>query len=296
MHELNGSFKSTSIPNLNKRIMAIFNQYYPKDYFEKGVPSDIKSKAKATCIVCAVGQKFFNPSGPSLTVKTSGYYYDITDPRYPDGGNGKLCDAIANEKAVWMTGTAFAIGQSKFITAKHVVADVLAEVDAKPSDFKKLKLMSGYFLQNSPSSPFKYEMLDVTAIDFHPDKDICTITTKQKMQNYFNVAPTTELRALKVNDPLQMVGYPLGQPMKYTEGIVATVDGALDDFNGYISLFPGNSGSPVINAKTGNVVGILVSGSQGMTDWILINNCYGYRTYANNQGQHAGIIYASNFE
>lgn len=274
--------------------MAIFNDFYPTDYFQKETPIDIKNKAEATCIVCAVGQKFFNPKSSSLNVKNSGYYYNISDPRYPDGGTGELCATIANETAVWMTGTAFAIGTKTYITAKHVVEDVLNEVDAEPTDFKKLRLMSGYFRTNSPRSPFSYKMLEVTAIEFHPEQDICRITTKQTIRDYFSLADTNEQRSLNENDLIQMIGYPLGQPMKYSEGKVASIDGSLDSFNGYISFFPGNSGSPVINFRTGNVVGILVSGSRDIIDWKANVNCYNYKTYSNEEDLHAGIIYAEN--
>lgn len=84
--------------------------------------------------------------------------------------------------------------------------------------------------------------------------------------------------------------------MKYSEGKIASVDDNLDDFEGYISFFLGNSGSPVINFKTGNVIGVLVSGSTEITDWKLMTKCYGYKTYTNDEALHAGIIYASNFE
>ncbi|MBL6449588.1 trypsin-like peptidase domain-containing protein [Fulvivirga sp. 29W222] len=275
--------------------MAIFNQFYPVDYYDKAMPVDLKEKAEATCIVCAVGQKFLNSKNGSLTTKTSGYYYNTNDPKYPGGGQGTLCPDIAAETAVWMTGTAFAIGKKTFITAKHVVEDVLNEVDAKPTDFSKLKLMSGYFRKSSPSSGFTYNMLDVTAIEYNTEKDICIIRTKQSVQNFFTCAPTSEQRSLKPNDVIQMIGYPLGQPMKFSEGKIAETDGDLDDLKGWISFFPGNSGSPIVNFKTGNVVGILVSGSSEITDWAKKNDCYGYRTYENDEDLTAGIIYAENF-
>ncbi|MBX3618338.1 S1 family peptidase [Nitrosomonas sp.] len=275
--------------------MAIFNRFYPVDYYDKEFPDIFKEKAEAICTVCAVGQTFLNSKIGSLTPKTSGHYYYTEDPRYPDGGQGTLCSDIASETAVWMTGTAFAIdGRTSFISAKHVVESVLSEVGAKPTDFAKLKLMSGYFRKSSPSSDFTYKMLDVTAIIYHPDEDICIISTKQPVQNFFTSAPTSEQRSLKAGDIIQMTGYPLGQPMKFSQGKIAETDGDLEYFHGWISLFPGNSGSPIVNPRTGNVVGIFVAGPSD-TDWAMNTNCYGYQTYENDINLTAKIIYAENF-
>ncbi|WP_436516342.1 S1 family peptidase [Ekhidna sp. To15] len=273
--------------------MAIFNKYYPKDIYENGVPQDVKEAVPALYLVCAVGQKFVNKFGNSLNVKSSGYYYDIPDPRYPGGGEGKLCADIASERAVWVTGTAFAISQNTFITARHVVDDIMSE--AGTTDPTKLLLVGGFYLKNSNSSPFTYNFLEVTKIQYHPDMDICQITTKSRSAKYLNLAPTSEQRSLRADNPIHMMGFPLGQALKYSEGQVAEVSGDLDRFSGFISFFPGNSGSPVFNSKTGNVVGVLVAGSSGIIDWQSQNNCIGYKSYANGEDMDAKFYYAENF-
>ncbi|MBX7155326.1 MAG: serine protease [Bacteriodetes bacterium] len=280
--------------------MAIFNDFYPQEYFSKQTPVDIRDKATSTCIVCAVGQPFLDVPKATLKTKTSGYYYN-NQPMYPYGGNGKLCDAIAGETAVWMTGTAFAIESKTFMTAAHVVQDVLAEVDAKPNDASKLKLMSGFFRKSSPTSPFTFVMYDVTAITYHPDKDICKITTKQSVKNgklLYNLAPITEQRSLRTNDAIMMAGYPLGQTMKFSEGIVADTEADLSEFKGYITLFPGNSGSPVLSRKTGNVVGILTGGSEGINDdWKKSGDgCYTYQKFPNQEEYTGSMVYAEHLK
>jgi V8-like Glu-specific endopeptidase len=55
------------------------------------------------------------------------------------------------------------------------------------------------------------------------------------------------------------MGHPSGLPMKYADG--AKVFGNFDNyFSTNLDTFGGNSGSPVFNAKTNEVVGILVRG------------------------------------
>lgn len=276
--------------------MSIFNDYYPKDYYEKDVPIDIKEKVWATAIVCAVGQKFLDYKNGSLVTKTSGFYYKNDDPQYPFSGEGNLCKDIANETAVWMTGTAFAIGRNTWITAGHVTEDVLNEVDSNKEDFKKLRLMLGYFRKSSPDSPFDYKMYEVTSIKYSNEKDISIITTKESVANYFDVEEVPQLRNLRDDDAILMVGYPLGQTFKLSEGYVAEVDGNLDSFKGYISFFPGYSGSPVISRKTGKVVGLLTAGSkESNEDWVE-DGCYYYKRYPNEEEYYAEIVYANHFK
>lgn len=63
----------------------------------------------------------------------------------------------------------------------------------------------------------------------------------------------------KIGDSLVMLGYPSGLPLKVTEG------GRIVNFDKHLLVtnldaFGGNSGSPVLDEKSGDVVGILVSG------------------------------------
>lgn len=275
--------------------MAIFNNFYPIDYYEKGFPDDIKEKADALCIVAAEGQKFINTETSSLRAKSSQYYYEIKDPRYPEGGKGKLCSAIAQEEAVWMTGTAFRIHKNVFVTAAHVVKDVLKEVDASPQDFMKLKLISGYYKAASNKSSFKPTFIEVIGLHYHSDKDICFIITENASSKYFDIAKKPELMSIRPNDVINMVGFPLGQALKFSTGEVSQIETDLHTLRGHISFFPGNSGSPILNHKTGNVIGMLTSGSTEIEDWNDGGTCYGYKTYENAPDLTANFIYAKHF-
>ncbi|MGZ3788391.1 MAG: trypsin-like serine peptidase [Bacteriovorax sp.] len=67
-----------------------------------------------------------------------------------------------------------------------------------------------------------------------------------------------------IGTPLYVLGHPSGLPMKYTDS--ATLNKNLDKvFESNLDVFGGNSGSPVFNANTNKVIGVV---SQGHADWV----------------------------
>jgi hypothetical protein len=67
-----------------------------------------------------------------------------------------------------------------------------------------------------------------------------------------------------VGTPLYVLGHPSGLPMKYTDS--AAINKNLEKvFESNLDVFGGNSGSPVFNASTNKVVGII---SMGHADWV----------------------------
>ena len=275
--------------------MAIFNDLYPLDMYDKSIPEDLKELSPAVCAVAAVGQNILSKSG--FVLKTTGYYYNVEDPRYPNGGEGKLCSTIADESAVWMTGTAFAISRNRFITAKHVVEDILNEVDSK--NLKDLRIISGYYRKSSPSSSFSYTVLNVNSIELDKEYDLAVINTSNSLPSSvkpLSLSKSKEENEMKINDRIYIMGYPLGQPLKFSEGTICEIDTSEPkSFKGWISSFAGNSGSPVINTKSGNVIGIMVSGST-QSDWSLNTTagCYGYAKFPNDNDHYAGFLFSDN--
>lgn len=62
-----------------------------------------------------------------------------------------------------------------------------------------------------------------------------------------------------------MVGHPMALPMKVTGAGPVIRESTEDYFRAKLDTFPGNSGGPVIDPVTGEVVGILVEGETGTT-------------------------------
>src|SRR5690606_3981623 len=75
--------------------------------------------------------------------------------------------------------------------------------------------------------------------------------------------PLRQTGAVPVGTPVGIIGHPTGLPTKVTFGDATVVrnDASEPFFTTNIDTFRGNSGSPVINADTGIVEGILVRGA-----------------------------------
>lgn len=74
-------------------------------------------------------------------------------------------------------------------------------------------------------------------------------------------------QALKLNDPVKMIGYPMGIPMTYSGNAQVVLNKEAEStFFTDLDAFDGNSGSAVFNTKN-EVVGILVAGSP-MTSFV----------------------------
>lgn len=64
----------------------------------------------------------------------------------------------------------------------------------------------------------------------------------------------------QVGDPLVVIGSPSGLPMKVADGATVRSDDHPHYFKANLDTFEGNSGSPVVNAETGVVEGVIVRG------------------------------------
>lgn len=94
-------------------------------------------------------------------------------------------------------------------------------------------------------------------------------------------AKVRSLGAVKVGDPLVLIGHPSGLPTKIAaDAYVLQV--ALNSFTSNVDAFSVNSGSGVFNGNTGEVEGIL---SSGQMDYDGSGNCSTLRRYEMNQGK-----------
>lgn len=79
--------------------------------------------------------------------------------------------------------------------------------------------------------------------------------------------------AVTINDPLVVIGHPSGLPLKVAGGATVRNSSPANYFEANLDTYGGNSGSPVFNAVTGVVEGILVRGN---ADYVLNSalGCY----------------------
>lgn len=75
---------------------------------------------------------------------------------------------------------------------------------------------------------------------------------------------------IKPGQQLYTIGFPSGLPLKVADGAEVRDTSDLNYFQANLDTYQGNSGSPVFNADTGEVEGILVRGEE---DFVTEGNC-----------------------
>ncbi len=74
------------------------------------------------------------------------------------------------------------------------------------------------------------------------------------------------------NQPVHAIGHPCGLPLKYAPGGCVCENKNKDYFTSDLNMYSGNSGSPVFNSNTHEVMGIAARGYS--QDFKLENNCW----------------------
>jgi len=165
---------------------------------------------------------------------------------------------IAQPSVAYCTG--FVIGANLIATAGHCVSD----------DWRAVRIVFGYELVQGPSGNtslrtihaddvYAIRQVRVSRVD-DDGEDFAILETDRKIQGH----PPLPLRTSGVIQPHEGVytlGFPSGIPMKLADGaFVRSVFASQGYFRADLDTYGGNSGSPVINATTQVVEGILVRG------------------------------------
>lgn len=207
-----------------------------------------------------------------LRVQDNKFSYD-TAPSLSDPYGGNVCEgeAFASQPVV-ADCSAFLVGEDLLATAGHCVLDYPAEVkDEKTPGCELHSWVFDFQTRNG-----KVNLKDVQADNLYAcekvvyalvdrNTDIALIKLDRKVKG----RKPLKLRSFgKVNDgeELFVIGHPSGLPLKYADG--ATVfDNSNDEyFSANLDTFSGNSGSPVFNARTRQVEGILTRGKADYVD------------------------------
>ncbi len=241
--------------------MGIFDGNGLKDYYE--CRDEVKGWADSIGVICAEGQPIVKSGG--LSPKTLESYYSLRSrPGFPDAVvGGKLHDAIKDEPAVWMIGTAFCVDRRTALTAWHNIEFLREEIESTADT--KLRLISGYIARSSPkSTTYAFEVLQVQRVERVANADVAIVRlASASASTGLELASDTEMQRVRNDDPLEIVGHPLGMRLKYAEGKVSNADpnGDRSSCHARLTAFSGNSGSPVF--CKGKVVGVLTGGNWG---------------------------------
>ncbi len=208
----------------------------------------------------------------SFTIATSAYTVD--------GFPACVGEPFANQPTA-MFCTGFLVGPDLIATAGHCYDG---------SDIATTRFVFGFVMLNVTTpvtvvdADQVYTGIEVVGHALSGDLDYAVIRVDRDV-----VAPGAvplEIRrsgTIPLGTQIGVIGHPWGLPLKIAFGSQTTVrdQGPSGYFTANLDTYGGNSGSPVFNAATGVVEGILV---RGATDFVIQSDCFVSNQLTNSQG------------
>lgn len=202
------------------------------------------------------------------------YFYD--PPQLSDPWGANVCsDERFAKQPVISDCTGFLVGEDLLVTAGHCITDEGVELN---NDYSK-KCYDNQWL-------FDYDIHGDKSLDLQnitPDKmynckkvifarfnEIHDYALVQLVRKVSDRQPLKFRRKgfIQKDTPLYVIGHPSGLPKKYAPGAKVISNSNKYFFSTNLDTFGGNSGSPVFNAITNEVEGILVRGKKDYIDSI----------------------------
>ena len=195
---------------------------------------------------------------------TVGKYFKAGDyDQHNVGIKGNLCDPdLSNTPAYWEDGTGSIIGSNTFLTAYHVVQALIDGKDPYQNQAlvrKYVRLIFNYKQKVSGSvetTLYYYDIESIVGYSREADSDWIVLETTKGFTHNKGKRYTLATNAQK-DQRVYVLQYPLGQPLRYAEGVVTNVD---HNFNKGLSIhssgFAGTSGSPVVRVSDNEILGL----------------------------------------
>ena len=264
---------------LLSQLLAVQGLYY-SDYpilpsYDKDIPTDVQANFEIVGIV--VNEASLQRGHSNLKLRSVGKYF--TDGEYYEVNYGKkLCSTdIANTPAVFDAGTGSIISKNRFLTAYHV-AETLTEPNLNNKSVKKLYIVFNFRQKSSTSSEFNKQKVYKVAkvVKANAAEDWIILETEKGFTH--NKGRRFQLASdiPSPNQPIYILGHPLGMPLRYATGKILNVDSHSKEGLFFISSgFAGNSGSPVVRLSDGKVIGLFTSyGLDNDDDFVWKEKCY----------------------
>lgn len=240
------------------------------DVYQETVPLR-QQLAKSTCGLINSSSLSDNGNG-TFTISTSAY----TQGGFPPC----VGEPYPNQPtAMWCTG--FLVAPDLIVTAGHCYDS---------SDIASVRFVFGFVMQNVSTAVTVvnanqvYSGIEVVGHALSGNLDYAVVRVDRAV-----TAPDAdplEIRrsgTIPLGTQVGVIGHPSGLPMKIAFGSQTTVrdQGPAGYFVANLDTYGGNSGSPVFNAATGVVEGILV---RGAPDFVIQGNCFVSNELLNTQG------------
>jgi len=155
----------------------------------------------------------------------------------------------------------FLVAKNLLVTAGHCVRNI--------KDCKNKKWVFDYSLKNKTSDAglilakniYECQEIITHVEDHYTSDDYTLLRLKRAVQDRVPLAFRNEGK-IQYGTEVVLIGHPSGLPMKVSAGAYVTKNNQKNYFVTNVDSFGGNSGSPIINDQSGEVEGILVSGSE----------------------------------
>jgi hypothetical protein len=155
-------------------------------------------------------------------------------------------------------GTAFVVSTNRIATAQHCVRGANAPL------LSDIRLVFGFRMISTNeclliiTNEDIYRLTSIVGTPKSIGSDFAIVQTDRPLVNR-KVLSFRKAGKVRNHEPVFVIGYPCGLPIKYADGGWVTDNSAKFFFKANLDAFGGNSGSPVFNVG-GEVEGILVRG------------------------------------
>ena len=197
----------------------------------------------------------------------------LRNRKLPDGLQLNSKNRFLNQQSAKCLGTGFFVSEDIIATAAHVIEDCLESLGTHIRFVRNLSMLKDEQLSEegiivSAEDVFKpvSQTISPSCYDCSETKsDWAIMKVISKTGRKSPVFTRLEKKAVEEEQELYCLGHGLGLPMKVScIGKVIKIDPSKDCFDTDLTIFSGNSGSPVFDAKTHRVVGILARGTKEM--------------------------------